>query len=42
MDRKIQVHVMDEFVCISHNSIAIGKGMDPTISLQLWVDSRTD
>ena len=31
MDTAMRVQIKDEFVCISHSAVILGKGMNPTI-----------
>ena len=40
MDTVTQVQILDETDCISHSTNTLGKGMNPIILLQLWINSR--
>ena len=42
MNTPTRVQILDETDCISHSTNTLGKGMNPIILLQLWVNSRTD
>ena len=42
MDTATRVQILDETDCISHSTNSLGKGMNPIILPQLWVNSRAD
>ena len=42
MDMERRVQILNEADSISHNTNTLGKGMNPIISLHLWVNSTAD
>ena len=42
MDMATSVQILDEAACISHTVNTLEKGMNPTISFQLWLNSGTE